>query len=71
MSEMSELLRTVEAKILRLEPGDIIALRFDRELTAEQARLLQEQGRLAFPGHHVAVLTGGVDLVVVREAEPL
>jgi hypothetical protein len=61
----------VEAKILRLEPGDIIALRVADELSPDQAKLLQEAGKAAFPGHDVAVLSGGIDLVVVREPEPM
>lgn len=61
----------VEAKILRLEPGDMIALRTVDELSSEQARLLKEQAEIAFPGHVVAVLAGGIDIVVVREPEPM
>ena len=61
----------VEAKILRVEPGDIIALRVPFELTPDQAKELSEQGRASFPGHTVAVLSGDIDVVIVREAEPL
>lgn len=68
---MIDNLDLVQAKILRLEPGDIIALRYEDDLPAEQARRLKEYGEAAFPGHSVVVLTGGVDLVVVREAEPI
>jgi hypothetical protein len=61
----------VEAKILRVEPGDIIALRLSEEISVEQAQRSREYGEAAFPGHTVAVLSGGIDLVVVREAEPM
>jgi hypothetical protein len=61
----------VEAKILRLEPGDIIALRYPRELSVEQAQQLKELGEAAFRGHTVAVLSGDIDVVIVREPEPL
>jgi hypothetical protein len=57
----------VKAKVLQLEPGDAIALVCADVVSVEQAKLLREQGEAAFPGHTVVVLSGGVDVAIVRE----
>jgi hypothetical protein len=71
VEDLTDRLDLVEAKILFLEPGDIIALRYPGLLTPKQAESLKADGEAAFPGHVVAVLSQGIDVVIVREPEPM
>jgi flagellar motor switch protein FliM len=62
-----------EASILRLQPGDVVALKVAVEISTEQAYRIQEQwkaamGRLGHDDVGVVVLAPGIDLTVVRPA---
>lgn len=54
------------AKVLRLQPGDVVVLRVGHELSDQEHHKLMEQARLLFPDHKVMVLSPGADLEVFR-----
>jgi hypothetical protein len=54
------------AKVVRLQPGDVLVLVCEDQITKEQAALLTEYGEQAFPGHKVVVLSGGLDIKLIR-----
>jgi hypothetical protein len=55
-----------EARILRLEPGDVIVLRTPLRLSFEQIAELEEQVTDRFPSHKAIVLAGGMELTIAR-----
>jgi hypothetical protein len=55
------------AKILRLQPGDIVVLRVRQELSEHDHVAFMEHAKLLFPDHQVAVLTGDDELQVFRK----
>jgi hypothetical protein len=66
---MVEIGEVLDAQILRLEPGDRIAIKSQRHLTVEQAEMLKRQLEAVWPGFPVVVLPPELDLVIVREGE--
>lgn len=55
------------AKVLRLQPGDIVVLKFAKSLSeAEHAEVIQ-RAKALFPDHEVAVFQHGADLQVFRK----
>lgn len=59
-----------EARLIVLQPGDLIALEFSGPVTPEQAAIIKDrlEGHPALAGHDVLVLGGGARLSVVRPA---
>jgi|SwirhisoilCB3_FD_contig_31_16943828_length_463_multi_3_in_0_out_0_2 DNA-binding NarL/FixJ family response regulator len=55
------------AKVLRLQPGDIVVLRVRRELSDEELPDFTENVKRLFPDHKVVVLTGDDELQVFRK----
>lgn len=60
-----------EAKALRLQPGDIVILETDRNMSGAEAARLRDQAKARFPAHDVLVLTGGVSVGSRAPAETL
>jgi hypothetical protein len=58
-----------EVRILRLQPGDALVLRFVREISAERARRIKTLMSDQFPGNKILVLSGEVELTVLREED--
>lgn len=55
-----------EARILRLEPGDTLVLRYGKLLTDMEADEILSRIKADFPDHRVVVLDGGATLDVLR-----
>jgi hypothetical protein len=64
-----DLIANVEA--IGVDPGDVIVVEARRLLKVEQAQALQEQVRLAFPGHEVVILSPYLKLYTRRAHENL
>lgn len=58
-------------RVLSLKPGDVLVLRYDRELSEDEAHQAAEILRREFPGHRGLVLDDGAEIVVVRDGDPL
>jgi hypothetical protein len=54
----------VEVRRLKLEPGDILVLKYDGSLTQKDCHELKERVE-AIVGHQTLVLTGGMDIDVL------
>lgn len=54
--------------VLRIEPGDVLAVRMLRRVSVEGAENIRALVRETFPGHEVLILPPEVELVVVRDA---
>jgi hypothetical protein len=70
MSEKCELSQEFdEARILRLEPGDVLALKVDRPITGEKHRRIEELAVRAIGRDdvRVLVLSEGIEPVVLRQ----
>lgn len=57
-----------DAKVLRLQPGDVVALIATRPMTYDQALGIRERWEAQFPDHPVVVLDG-FDIAVVRRED--
>lgn len=55
-----------EARILRLQEGDVLLFQAPKRLTDEDAAVLVERIEATFPGHRALVLEGGIELTVAR-----
>jgi hypothetical protein len=55
------------AKVLRLQPGDIVVLRVHEELSPRDHAAFMENAKLLFPDHQLMVLTGDDELQVFRK----
>lgn len=55
------------ARVLRLQPGDIVVLRVRNELSEQQHADFMEHAKVLFPDHKVVVLTGDDELQVFRK----
>lgn len=53
---------------LHVREGDVILVKVERRITAEQARKLQEHTEQSFPGHRVVVLPPELELRSVDDA---
>lgn len=67
---MSQPIELSQASIVRLEPGDFVALKVARHITPEEAYELQKQWqqamqRIGKPDIGVVILSPDVDLTVV------
>lgn len=60
-----------EARVVRLEPGDVIALSTSERLTMEEADIMRERLGDLFAGHRIAILEGGFSLEVLRKGGDL
>jgi hypothetical protein len=56
-----------EARILRIQPGDAIVLKFDGLLSMQQQADVRVMMNDAFPGVPVLVLDEGTELAVLRK----
>lgn len=59
--------RPLEARRIRLEPGDVVALEFPGPVTQEQAKGYGTQLAEAFPDHLCVVVDQGCRIVVFGE----
>lgn len=58
-----------EVSVLRLQPGDVLVVKFDaQDATREYLSLLQDQMEALFPGHRVVVMRG-CEVEVLRGAD--
>jgi flagellar motor switch protein FliM len=64
---VAENIELPEAQILRLQPGDVIALTVEQSLSMEQIDQLKKQAEKAFGTSKVAVLSGGINVSIVRD----
>jgi hypothetical protein len=64
-ADVAEWMRYPKVEILRLEPGDVLAVKAPDRLTASEAAKIKEQFTEQFPDHKV-LLYSGMDLAVVR-----
>lgn len=58
-----------EARILRLQPGDILVFEFDRRIPMDVYSRLKEKVSDLAPGHKILVCDGGSTLRVLREGD--
>lgn len=59
--------QTVE--VLRLQPGDVIAVRCEQPLSRDAIAQIKGQMTDLFPGHKTIVFDAGLSLMVAREDE--
>lgn len=60
--------KVTEAQVLRLQPGDVLCLRFPQRMTLEQRESIGNYVRRHFPeGVQVMVLDGGAEMEVIRQ----
>lgn len=64
---MSDLEHVTEAKVVRVEPGDVIFLRTDMRLGVGQAQAIKEQAREIWPDNQI-VVAQELDIEIVRPA---
>lgn len=64
-----EALRSIleAVKIIPIRPGDIIVLKIPSDLDAATVARLRSQAREAFKVEDVVILSGGIDIEVVRK----
>jgi hypothetical protein len=55
------------AKVLRLQPGDVVVLQVGHDLSEREYRDFTEQTQLLFPDHKIVVLGPGAELQVFRK----
>lgn len=58
---------TGRVEALALRPGDVVVVHCEQMLSAEYGSTLKAHIEKQFPGHGVIVISGGLDLCVVRE----
>jgi len=56
-----------EARVVRLQPGDVIVLSTSKRLTMEAVDVLRERLGELFGDHRVAILEDGLSLEVLRK----
>ena len=52
--------------VLSMQPGDIVVLKTDRVLSRDQMDIIQNHFQSKIHGHEVIVLSGGLDIGVLR-----
>ena len=57
-------------RILRLQPGDVLVVRLDADITRQQAHDIRQELKPKFPDNEVLVLGRGVDVEIFRAEEP-
>ena len=55
-----------EARILRLQEGDVLLFQAPMRLTDEEAAVMVEQVKATFPGHRALFVENGVEITVAR-----
>lgn len=55
-----------EARILRLQEGDVLLFQAPKRLDDEEAAVMVERIKTAFPGHRALVVENGVEVTVAR-----
>lgn len=55
------------AKVLRLQPGDVVVLRVGHDLSDSEHHDFVERMQALFPDHKIVVLGPGVELQVLRK----
>lgn len=67
---MADADQMIEAlKVLKTEPGDVVVIRCKQHLTAENAEHLLGVAKSVIKNNKVAILDGGMDIEVLRQAE--
>lgn len=56
-------------QILHLEPGDVLAVKFDRPLSLQEAHDVREQVKRLLPDNEVMVLDKGIELTAIRSED--
>lgn len=56
-------------KVIPLRPGDVIVGKVPAHMTAEQSAHLRELFAGVFEGHRCVILSGGIDIEVVRRED--
>lgn len=54
-------------EVMRLDPGDIVVLRLPYEPKFAEYEQLSAHLRALFPSHKSVILTGGIELRIMRE----
>lgn len=62
---MSALENVTEAKVVRVQPGDVVFLKVARKVTASMVEAIKEQAQPLWPDNKV-VVGMGVDIEVIR-----
>lgn len=65
MTGQLEITGRIEA--LALQPGDVLVVHCQKPLSHEQESMLSRFVQSRIPGHNVLVMSGGLDLCVVRK----
>lgn len=55
-----------EAKILRLQEGDVLLFQAPLRLSDDEATTMVERIEATFPGHRALVVENGIELTVAR-----
>jgi hypothetical protein len=55
-----------EARILRLQEGDVLLFQAQQRLSDDEAATMIERIEATFPGHRALVVENGVELTVAR-----
>lgn len=55
-----------EAKILRLQEGDVLLFQAPKRLGDDEASTMVERIEATFPGHRALVIENGIELTVAR-----
>jgi hypothetical protein len=56
-----------EIRILRLQPGDVIALFMEKNIAEADFRILSERMRAKFPDNEIALFEGGMTIGILRK----
>jgi hypothetical protein len=55
-----------EARVLRLQPGDVLVMSVNHQLSDRETAELRQQANVLFPDHEVLVLGPDVNVTVAR-----
>jgi hypothetical protein len=66
MSELPEFPAPEAVQVLRLEPGDVLVLRYEHKMRPETIDTISQRLKAFFADNRVMVLDGGASIEVVR-----
>lgn len=66
---MTESIPGGEIHVLRLQPGDVLVLTADYDITWAEADRIRQTLMYKFPDHEVVVLSPGLELSVARRGK--
>jgi hypothetical protein len=55
---------------LKLEPGDVVVLKAEQQLSEHNVRMIEQAAERCFPNHRVMVLAEGLELVILGKDAP-